>query len=101
MQTQKLEEIEARKFINRYACSTCWGELVAERIPGERYMANVHCGKSDCTGAGFVTKHYVEKRRTQDHFDHMEAERNLGEVLGIPNPLKGKTADELIKELGF
>ncbi len=101
MKTQKLEEIEARKFIRRYACSTCWGELVAEPVEGERYMSLVHCGKPDCSGAGFVTKHYIEHRRTEDHFDHMEAKRNLRAALHLPDPLMDKSTDELLKELGF
>lgn len=101
MKTQVLEEIEARKFIQRYACSTCWGELVAEPVKDERYTCLVHCSNPECTGAGFVTKHYIERRRTEDHFDRFEAERNLGEALGLQNPLKNKTTEELLHELGF
>lgn len=101
MKTEVLEEIDAARFIQKYACSTCWGNLVADSINGERYLKTVHCGNVNCTGAGFVTKHYVEKRRTQDHFDHFEAERNLRVALNLPDPMKGKTTEEILKEIGF
>lgn len=99
--TQVMDEAEAVKFIHRYVCSTCWSDLVADRIEGQRYDRSVHCGNENCSGAGFVTRKYVEKRRDDDHFDYLDAKRNLGEVLGLPNPNKGKTAEQLLAELGF
>ena len=99
--TQIMDEAEAVKFTHRYVCSTCWGDLVADRIDGQRYDRSVHCGNENCSGAGFVTRKYVEKRRDDDHFDYLDAKRNLGEALGLPNPYKNQTVEDHLKALGF
>ena len=99
--TQVMDEAKAEKFIHRYVCSTCWGELVADQVEGQRYNRSVHCGNEGCSGPGFVTRKYVEKRRDADHFDFLDASRNLRKVLNLPDPNAGKTTDQLIKELGF
>ena len=102
--TQKIEKMDvrdARRFVERYRCSTCWGALEYYPDKDETNLAEVHCYNPDCSGAGFVSKSYVEKRRSQDEADYHEAKLNLREALHLPNPHEGKTPDQLINELGF
>lgn len=98
---EKMHRDEARIFIDRYRCSTCWGWLTRDSDKENPMIVTVHCEKQDCTGAGFVTAKYVEKRRGESELDYREAKRNLSEALKLPNPNAGKTADQLLKELGF
>jgi len=104
--TQVMHREDARVFANRYRCSVCWGGLVCDVITNdihdENYLnASVHCSNPECTGSDFVTAKYVEKRRSENDSDFYEAKRNLKEALGLPDPNAGKTADQLLHELGF
>jgi hypothetical protein len=67
----------------------------------EYNQVEVHCEDSECSGMGFVSRRYVEKRSSEDMADYQEARRNLKTALNLPDPNAGKTADQLIKEIGF
>ncbi len=98
---QEMETLKAQDFTRKYVCSVCWGNLTREWVEGKHGVDAVYCGNPGCSGTGFVTRKYAERRRDQSNSDYIEARHNLGKALNLPNPLAEKTADELIKELGF
>ena len=50
---------------------------------------------------GFVTRYYAEARRSESIGEKMEA-RDLLQAMGILEPEhSGKSAEQLLKELGF
>jgi hypothetical protein len=103
---EKKYVVDARAFIDRYRCSTCWGTLTFDRITDDYKdpdynQVEVHCEDVECSGMGFVSGKYVERRSSEDMADYQEARRNLKTALNLPDPNAGKTADQLIKELGF
>ena len=98
---EKMHRENARVFVNRYRCSTCWGFLARDVDKDNPTFETVHCEKPDCTGAGFVTAKFVTRHREENELDYREAKRNLGEALGLPNPYKNQTVDEHLKALGF
>lgn len=88
----------ARKTVKFYACSSCWGEL--EMTPkGDKF--EVTCKKCAAETKGYVTQYFVNRRRGESEFEQMDATRLLQKLEIIPNPHKGKTTEQLLKELGF
>jgi len=92
--------MNARIIARDYLCSKCRGPLIFEHLKSTNTLINctIHCANSECKGEGFVTKAFVEARKQEALADFLDAYANLNEVLGISS---GKTAEELIKELGF
>jgi len=90
---------QARTTLRDYRCATCWGPLVALDLQNEAREFDVHCANPECSGTGFVTAAYVDRRRSDDLADYSDAAYNLRDVL--PGLKSGKTADEIIQELGF
>ncbi|CAK0758946.1 conserved hypothetical protein [Gammaproteobacteria bacterium] len=83
-----------------YVCARCWGLLVIFDAPDHRgYL--VKCDNPDCDGNGYVTRHYAEQRRGESFYDLLDAQRNVGEALGLPALTRTKTQDEALKALGF
>ena len=58
----------------------------------------VKCDNPNCDGGGYVTKEYVERRHAESHLQKMNAYYNLASAMGLRSK---KTAEQLIKELGF
>lgn len=98
---QEMDTLEAQKFVQKYVCATCWGNLTKQWVEGKHHIDRVFCDNPNCSGNGFVTRKYAERKLDQDHIDFIEARHNLEKVLNLPNPNKGKTADQLINELGL
>ncbi len=73
-----------------YVCAVCWSELMIQND-------GLICSKYGDEHYGYVSRAYMERRRKEDHLDYLNAHWNLNPVLN-PNP---KSADELLKELGF
>lgn len=95
---QTLDEMLARKTVKFYACSNCWGEL--EMIPDcDGYK--VLCRKCGDETKGYVTQHYVNRRRSESAFEEVNTSHMLIKIGVLDNPLAGKTTSELLKELGF
>lgn len=76
-----------------YVCATCWGHLV---ISNDHGQISVDC--PDHPGGGYVTKTFAENQRGKSKGEYIEAYCNIGKTLGLTS---GKTADELLKDLGF
>lgn len=98
---QPLDFLMARKTVKHYACSNCWGEL--EMIPDEAQpdLYQVKCKKCGDETKGYVTQHYVERRRSESQFEEVNATHMLMKAGVLDNPLAGKTTEQLLKELGF
>jgi len=79
---------------NHYVCSDCWGPLIVRH--GLDGRLHVVCSRCVVT-PGFVTKEYVERRRSESHAELAEARRNLEAVI----PQKKQTNEEILQELGF
>lgn len=91
---------------NHYVCNICWGPLTLEesdtiRDPGDgRFLSSViYCSNPNCTGSGFVTKRYTERRCEQSGAEYEDVYKNLAEILGLtrePIPI-----EQALRELGF
>ena len=92
--------LNARTIARDYLCSKCHGPLIYEHLKNANVLksCSIQCADRECKGEGFVTKAFVEARRREASADFIQAYANLNKVLGINS---GKTAEELIKELGF
>jgi hypothetical protein len=67
--------------------------------PDRKYF--VECFRCGIETPGYVTRYYVEKARSEDISDGMEVKQLLKDLEVVPDPLKDKTTDELISDLGF
>ena len=93
-----MDAILTQKIIRDYVCSKCWGHLNA-RVSGDELV--VECASDPQEHSGFVTKHYVEQRRAESLGEYIEANELLKSIGVTKNPHAGKSADQLIKELGY
>lgn len=89
----------ARKTVKNFACSNCWGDL--ELHPdltgnGNYFALCQRCGDET---KGYVTKYFVNRRRTESHFELLDAKRMLQKIGVIEKPMK--SANQMLKELGF
>src|SRR4030067_3498900 len=92
-------ETLARKTVKFYACSSCWGEL--ESKPAQDGMYFVVCKKCQDETKGYVTQYYVNRRRAESEFEEVNVSHMLRRIEIIPNPHKGKSTEQLLKEIGF
>jgi hypothetical protein len=85
--------------IRDYCCATCWGHLTVRRTAdGE---TRIECGKYGAEHQGFVTKAYAERRRAESAAEAAEVKELLRGLGVIDNPNAGKTADDILRDLGF
>jgi hypothetical protein len=82
------------QLVEDYVCATCWG-LLAEVFENGQHI--VKCTNPDCTGEGFVTKAYANRRKQDSLAERREARDNLTKILNLPR----KSKEQLLKELGF
>ncbi len=82
-----------------YLCSNCWGHLLA--FPLEGQLSLVVCHRCGDETKGYVTKYFVDGRRSESHGERHEAKQMLEDMGIIQREHSGKSADELIKEMGF
>ena len=82
-----------------YVCSNCWGHLIKYPVEGRKYR--VLCHRCDERTKGYVTRYFAEGRRSESIAEKSDA-RQLLQGLGIiPNEHQGKSAKELLNELGY
>jgi len=95
----KMSSHKAVRTVAAYVCANCWGKLKYEPI--EDWKAIVSCKTEGCPCKGFVSKYHIDHAERQGKHEKLKAERDLrGRVPWLPAGEK-KTADEIIKELGF
>ena len=90
----------ARITVRDYLCAKCHGPLIFKHTDenAETRNCRIACANPECKGEGFISKAFIDQRKSEDHANYIEAYANLNQVLGINS---GKTAAEHIKELGF
>lgn len=93
---QRMRYDLAMQMEDRYVCSLCWGRLEADKVSATVY--DLHCVNPECSGAGFVTKRYAERRLTDSYFEAVEVRHNYGVLFGIDQPI---TKEQAMKDLGF
>lgn len=89
----------ARRLVKWYRCSNCWREL--QSFPRESGRFEVLCKGCGDETRGYVTAKYVDRRRGRSIGESREVTRMLIKMGRMPNPLAGKTAADLKRELGF
>lgn len=80
-----------------YCCAGCWGHLNLYHVPDSRQV-RVRCDNCG-DGRGFVTKRFVDRRRSD----------NLGEAVEVRQMLRGvgvvqytqRSVQEVLADLGF
>jgi hypothetical protein len=97
MEGDPMNNLLADHTVRDYCCAYCYGQLVelADEDGGYQVVC-LNCGD----GAGFVTKTYAARRRTESVGEAVEVKHMLQEVGVLPLPEK-KTQAQLLKELGF
>ena len=85
--------------IRDYVCSNCWGDLIP--LFAENRMWLVVCRRCENETKGYVTKYYAEIRRSESHGEQSETRILLQGMGIIPNEHSDKSADQLLKEMGF
>jgi DNA-directed RNA polymerase subunit RPC12/RpoP len=96
---EPLDFLLARKTVKHYVCSNCWGELEMAPIQGDKF--EVTCKKCGDETKGYVTQYYVNRRRGESEHEEVNVRHLLQKLDIIPNPHKGKSTEQLLKELGF
>ena len=87
----------ARRTVKRYVCSRCWGDLTMKDEQGGMVVECVNCKEETC---GYVTKHWTERKRSDDHFEYKEVKRMLERIGVLPKPER-LTVKENLAMLGF
>ena len=98
MSAPRFTDGEIDQFIQRRVCSRCYGELEKRPVEGRLYEA--YC--PECNGKWnytTVSRSYAERLGQKALNEYMDVKGNMPDL--FPNPHKGKTPEELLKELGF
>lgn len=90
----------ALKTVNKYGCSTCWGDLEM-KVDIKTGLYTVNCKSCGEETRGYVTKYYIERRRSESVGEERDVRRMLVKQHILPDPSAGKTNSDLIHELGF
>jgi len=97
--TEPLDDVWAALTIRDYVCSNCWGHL--EKYPTDGRMWLVKCPRCEEQTKGYVTKYYAEQQRGNSQADLSDAKGMLKQLGIIPDPMAGKTAKDILSDLGF
>lgn len=85
--------------IGRLVCARCYGHLT--KLPDEQTREwRLHCPNcGEAWHGAVILRRTAEKRAQQALGELAEVKRNLPDL--FPSPLKGKKAEELLKDLGY
>jgi len=87
------------QFISRRVCARCFGELT-KRDTDSRIIYEVYCPNcEDAWNFTTVSRYYATQLGQKAIMEYWEARNNLQDL--FPSPHKGKSPEQLIKELGF
>ncbi len=93
-----LDDNLAEITIRDYVCAACWGHLIRKPAPGRMWF--VECA-AEPDHNGYTTKYYVGKARQADAGNLLDARSLLQKIGVVNNPNAGKTAGQLLKEMGY
>lgn len=85
--------------IRDYVCSNCWGQLQRWPTNGSNWL--VQCIRCREQTNGFVTRYFAESRRSDSIGEARDVRLLLQEMGIIANEHDGKSAKDLLKEMGF
>ncbi len=86
------------QFISRHVCARCYGDL--QKYPAENRLWEAKCPNCGDAWHGTTIRHSTAERRGQAALSELrEVKNNLPDL--FPNPHKGKSTDELLKDLGY
>lgn len=96
-QPQIYDRVQAQKIARDYLCSRCWGPLLMtfDRDPDQ---TEIKCTRDE-SHYGLVSKSFVERQRSTDHSNAVEAKFNLRQMGVIPKLASNE--EELLSDLGF
>ena len=84
MKFDNLTILDCDRITRDYVCSNCWESLsytINKEAKNKCYK--IYCHKCGEDLSGFVTKEYVQRRKGQSLAEKMDAQRNIGHLLGI------------------
>ena len=96
--TATFEDGEVDKFIQTHVCARCYGELMAVEAEGRKWTVVCRSCEDAWQGAT-ITRRSAERRGQKALEESAEVKANLADV--FPNPHKGKSAEQILKELGL
>jgi hypothetical protein len=91
-----MPEAAAQLTVRDYACAGCYGHLRLDYLG--HGIARVYCHRCG-PDRGFVSKHYVDQRRSDSIGEAIEV-RNLLQEIGVLDKPK-RSANQILTELGF
>jgi hypothetical protein len=96
-----LDPFQADEFSTIHRCSSCWGVLIKRMRRDETSKRHywLECEICKEKTPGYVSASYVEWRIQKSSLELYEARRALRDA--VPWLKSGKTAQQLIKELGY
>jgi alkylhydroperoxidase family enzyme len=80
-----------------YCCATCWSHLIARYLGNDQ--STVECAAYGNEHAGFVTRRYADRRRSESQGDVLEVKRMMRQFGAIPS--NNRSSAEILAELGF
>ena len=93
-----LPDGEVDKFISRRVCSRCYGDL--QKQPSNHRMWSVQCPAcGDAWGYTTISRNTAVRMGQRAISERMDVEHNLPDL--FPNPHKGKSEEQIKKELGY
>ena len=93
-----LPDGEIDKYIQKHVCARCYADL--QKFPAENRSWEAKCPNCGDAWHGTTIRRGTAERRGQTALsDIREVKENLPDL--FPNPYKGKSKEELIKDLGF
>lgn len=92
---------EAYRTQQSYVCAGCYHTVVATETDRERGTWTATCATTDCSTPGYVTRSWLKREQEKNAAQAIEARDVLRQAVPWMNPHKGKTDDQLLKELGF
>ena len=90
---------QANSIVSDYVCAGCWGRLNIRHLTDSHNVVVFCSNCGDNRGLHYHT--WTENERQLNQTYAIEAKKTLRDLGIIPNPHEGKSADQLIKELGF
>jgi hypothetical protein len=90
---QKTDCLTAMSMEQSHCCAVCYGHLVT------RYLGNnqaaIQCENPNCTGQGFVTRAWAERRKAEQVSEYFEVRVNYPHLSSRPK----RSEQELINSL--
>ena len=95
---EPMSNAEAQRTKSKYCCSACWSHLNIYNKRGKLFVLCPDCQENT---PGYVSKHWVERRKSESHAEVMDARHNLKQALPFLNEHAKRDAADILAEIGF